>query len=170
MLEKLRDAPLDERIITSIDLVMPILLSVKWERIIAKAVASTVKSVTSIKLDKPRTLPPKQYRHWINLHLIKHVFAHVSSYFSLPQGYRLLVHLLAKMTFYRIDEMPRELWSDFISLMIRLGKIKYRLPEEVAKVIVVLAAQLRLALDECYPTLLEIGEEMAERMSLLKKG
>jgi len=169
VVEKLCDAPLDGETITSMDAIAPILLTVNWERLIARAVSHTVKSVTSIKNEKPRLLPPRVFRHHINLGLIKYIFAPVAAYFSLPQSYRLSIHLFARMIFYRIDEIPSELWPDFISLMVRAAKIKFKLPEQVAKVVAILATQLRLALEECYPELLKAGEWIAEELNLLKK-
>mgnify|MGYP000141370117 CR=1 FL=1 len=155
--------------VTSVDGIASILLTVKWEKVVAKALTHTVKSVASIKNEKPHALPPRVFRHYINISLLKYVFGAVASYFSLPQSYRLSVHLFAKMLFYRIDEIPRELWIDYLALMIRVGMIKFKLPEQVARVVAIMAAQLRLALEDCYDMLLELGELLAERYGLLKR-
>jgi len=135
---------------------------------LARALASTIKSVASIKNDKPSLLPPRQFRHWVNVYVIKHVFVCLSSYFSVPPHQRFHVHTLAKMAFYRLDEIPKELWPDYVSLMIKVGEKKYGFPPEVSKAIVVMAVLLRIALEECYPVLIAFGEEKAKELKLLK--
>jgi len=165
----LRDAPLNEDVVVSIDAIKPILQSINWERIITRAVINAVRSYSSIKHERPRLLPPRVFRHYINLNLLKYVFRPVISYFALPYSSRLSTYLFSEMVYYRIDEIPLELWSDFASLMLRVATIRYKLPEEVAKVVIILAAQLRLVMKEWERDLIDLGEMVAKSMNLLKE-
>jgi len=169
VVEKLRHVTLSDGLSDSLSIIAPALLALDWRKIVAMATIRTVKAVASIKNDKPRLLPPRVYKHQLNLYLIKLMTKHVIAYFSIPKSYRLSIHHLIEMVFYRIDEIPKELWQEYISLMTRVGVLKYRLPEEVSKTIVLLAALLRLALEECYDSLLEFGEEFAKTYNLLKR-